>query len=70
MPRAMYEYTKKVLLKVSFDNELFEKELIKAEERLLPHELKELFLWLSDFTLHHPKLRPSFTLIKDKKRKI
>jgi hypothetical protein len=42
MPRAMFEYTKEVLKKVSFDTNLFCKELKKATERLLPYELIEL----------------------------
>ena len=41
MARAMYEYTKTVLNKVSFDATLFCKEVEKAVRRLLPHELEE-----------------------------
>jgi hypothetical protein len=42
MARAMFEYTKTVLKKVSFSSDLFCKELEKALKRLLPHEVKEL----------------------------
>ena len=42
MARAMFEYTKTVLKKVSFNADLFCKELEKALSRLLPHEVKEL----------------------------
>ena len=53
MARAMFEYTKVVLQKVSFNKDLFKKELEKAINRLLPYELKELYLWLKEFTLFH-----------------
>ena len=42
MARAMYEYSKTVLRKVSFNSDLFYKELEKALQRLLPHEINEL----------------------------
>ena len=42
MARAMFEYTKTVLQKVSFDATLFCKEVQKALERLLPYEIEEL----------------------------
>ena len=44
MSRAMFEYTKTVLNKVSFDPSLFCKEVQKAILRLLPHEIEELKL--------------------------
>ena len=42
MARAMFDYTKAVLSKVSFDVNLFCKELEKALTRLLPYEIEEL----------------------------
>ena len=39
MARAMYEYTKTVLKKVSFNTDLFCRELEKALNRLLPYEV-------------------------------
>jgi hypothetical protein len=65
MARAMFEYTKVVLQKVSFNKDLFKKELEKAINRLLPYELKELYLWLKEFTLNKPKLQPCLTIIKN-----
>jgi len=56
MARAMFEYTKVVLEKVSFNKELFIKELEKAVNRLLPYEIKELYFWLRDFTVNKPDL--------------
>ncbi len=56
MARAMYEYTKTVLRKVSFDPGLFCKELEKAVQRLLPYELEELKLWISQFIEGKPEL--------------
>ena len=56
MARAMFEYTKTVLKKVSFNVELFCKELQKAITRLLPHEIEELKIWLAEFTANKPEL--------------
>lgn len=41
----MFEYTKEILLKVSFDKKLFRKELIKAAGWLKPDEKKLLMVW-------------------------
>ncbi|MCP2042390.1 hypothetical protein [Pontibacter sp. HSC-36F09] len=41
----MLEYVKTILLKVSFDKMLFEKELRKAFKVLIPDELKQLKQW-------------------------
>ena len=54
MARAIFEYTKTVLKKVSFDTELFCKELEKALNRLLPFEIEELRIWLVQFTKNKP----------------
>lgn len=56
MPRAMFEYTKVVLQKVSFNAELFSKELEKAINRLLPYEIEELTIWLRKYTANKPEL--------------
>lgn len=56
MARAMFEYTKTVLKKVSFSVELFTRELQKAVTRLLPYEIDELRLWLINFTKQKPEL--------------
>lgn len=42
---AMLKYAKTVLSKVSFDRELFEKELRKAIKLLMPYEIRELKDW-------------------------
>jgi len=68
MARAMFEYTKTVLEKVSFNAELFKKELEKAVNRLLPYEVKELFLWLRDFTQNKPELHPYLAVVKIEER--
>jgi hypothetical protein len=65
MARAMFEYTKVVLEKVSFNKELFIKELEKAVNRLLPYEIKELYFWLRDFTVNKPDLHHCLALIKN-----
>ncbi|PHS52586.1 MAG: hypothetical protein COB01_07170 [Lutibacter sp.] len=64
MARAMFEYTKAVLEKVSFNKELFKKELEKAVNRLLPYEIKELYFWLREFTINKPDLHPCLSLVK------
>lgn len=65
MARAIFDYTKTVLKKVSFDVELFSKELKKAVKRLLPFEIEELRLWLLQYTVDRPDLYPSLALIKN-----
>ncbi len=59
MARAMLEYTKTVLQKVSFDAALFCKELKKAIVNLLPVEIEELKLWLQQFITDKPELQQS-----------
>ncbi len=41
----MLKYTKIILMKVSFDAQLFEKELKKAIKLLIPGEINELKQW-------------------------
>ena len=41
----MYEYTKEILTKVSFDKKLFKKELVKAMRWLKSDEKKMLMVW-------------------------
>ncbi|WP_299526707.1 hypothetical protein [uncultured Lutibacter sp.] len=65
MARAMFEYTKTVLEKVSFNKDLFKKELEKAINRLLPYEIKELYFWLREFTINKPDLHTCLLLVKN-----
>ena len=64
MARAIFEYTKTVLKKVSFDADLFCKELEKALNRLLPFEIEELRIWLVQFTKNKPELYVCMSVIK------
>ena len=57
MSRAMFEYTKTVLNKVSFDANLFCKEVQKAVKRLLPYEIEELKLFIQNLIKTHPDLK-------------
>jgi len=57
MSRMIYDYTKMVLERVSFDPELFEKELKKALRSLLPYEIEHLKKWLLFFTDEKPELK-------------
>ncbi|HET8753633.1 MAG TPA: hypothetical protein VFM59_04660 [Salinimicrobium sp.] len=56
MARAMFEYTKTILNKVSFDVTLFCKEVEKALQRLLPYEIEELKVWIIALTRQNPQL--------------
>ena len=58
MSRMLYDYTKNVLERVSFDPELFMKELRKAIKKLLPYELEDLRKWLVYFVNKNPNLEP------------
>ncbi|WP_324214689.1 hypothetical protein [Flavobacterium sp.] len=57
MSRLIYDYTKSVLERVSFDSKLFRKELEKAIKVLLPYEVEQLTEWLLNFTKEKPELR-------------
>ncbi len=57
MSKSMLDYTKSVLKRVSFDVNLFAKELEKACKVLLPYELEELTTWLLQFTKEKPELQ-------------
>lgn len=63
MARAMFEYTKVVLQKVSFNSDLFCKELEKALRILMPYEINELIIWIKQFTANKPELYVCLTLI-------
>ena len=56
MARAMFEYTKEVLKKVSFDVRLFCREVEKAIKRLLPHEIEELKIFINALIHQNPEL--------------
>jgi hypothetical protein len=59
----MYDYTKSILERVSFDPELFCKELEKALKTLLPYEMELLREWLMSYTLSKPELRQCLILV-------
>jgi hypothetical protein len=65
MARAMFDYTKAVLNKVSFDANLFCKELKKAITRLLPHEIEELRIWVNSLILQKPQLNECLIYLKE-----
>ena len=64
MARAMFDYTKTVLERVSFDVNLFCKELEKALDRLLPYEIEELKIWIKSYTLQKPDLNKCLIYLK------
>ena len=60
----MFEYTKTVLNKVSFDTTLFCKEVEKAVKRLLPYELEELRIFIQNLIYQNPELNQSLIYLK------
>jgi|TARA_B100000809_G_scaffold64897_1_gene61555 DNA replication protein DnaD len=64
MARAMFEYTKTILKKVSFNSDLFCKELKKSLDTLLPYEIEELTIWLKSFIENKPELSICMTFLK------
>ena len=63
MARAIYEYTKTILTKVSFNSELFSKELQKAIKSLLPYEIEELKIFVKKLVLQNPDLNDCVHLL-------
>lgn len=63
MARAMFDYTKTILTKVSFDPVLFCREVEKAIQRLLPHEIEELRVFILSLTEQNPKLNKSLVYL-------
>ena len=59
----IYDYTKTMLERVSFDPVLFLKELKKAIRALLPYELEQLKKWLINFTIEKPELKECLIII-------
>ncbi|MDN3666772.1 hypothetical protein ACFFU1_08975 [Algibacter miyuki] len=64
MSRAMFEYTKTVLNKVSFDASLFCKEVQKAVNRLLPYEIEELRIFIQSLVQQNPELDKCMIYLK------
>ena len=64
MARAMFEYTKTILNKVSFDVNLFCKEVQKALQRLLPYEIEELKIYIESLVLENPNLNQCLIYLK------
>lgn len=63
MSRMIYDYTKSTLERVSFDPQLFIKELKKAFRTLLPYEIEHLKKWLAYFTNQKPELKPCLAIV-------
>lgn len=63
MSKIMFDYTKSVLERVSFDPMLFCKELEKAIKVLLPFELELLREWLLHFVIEKPELKQCLIIV-------
>lgn len=64
MARAMLEYTKIVLKKVSFDAVLFCKEVQKAIKCLHPYEIEELKFFVESLVIQNPQLNQCLVYLK------
>ena len=60
----MFEYTKTILNKVSFDVNLFCREVEKALERLLPYEIQELKIYIDSLIQKNPDLDQCLIYLK------
>ena len=65
MKNTMLTYTKNILETVSFDSQLFCKELEKALKILLPYEIEQLTEWLLTYTIEKPELRRCLVYINN-----
>lgn len=63
--RNMFDYARIILENVSFDPELFYKELKKAITHLLPYDVEKLFKWVVGYVEHKPELQESLSLIEE-----
>jgi predicted SprT family Zn-dependent metalloprotease len=66
MSRLIYFYTKESLERVSFNPELFARELKKALKILLPYEIEHLKNWLLFYTNVKPELKKCLVLVSIK----
>lgn len=64
MSKIMFDYTKSILERVSFDPMLFCKELEKAIKILLPYEMEQLREWLFDFIIEKPELQQCLLIVE------
>ncbi len=65
MSKVMFDYTKSVLERVSFDPMLFCKELEKAIKALLPYEMDLLREWLLNFIIEKPELKQCLVIVNN-----
>jgi hypothetical protein len=65
MSKVMFDYTKSVLERVSFDPILFCKELEKAIKSLLPFEMELLKEWLLDFIIEKLELKQCLLIVNN-----
>ncbi|TRX21042.1 hypothetical protein [Flavobacterium franklandianum] len=65
MSKVMFDYTKTVLERVSFDVTLFCKELEKAIKSLLPYEMELLREWLLNFIIEKPELKQCLLIVNN-----
>ncbi len=65
MTKIMFDYTKSILERVSFDYVLFCKELEKAIKSLLPHEMELLKEWLLTFIVEKPELKQCLLIVNN-----
>ena len=69
MSRMIYNYTKEVLERASFDPIKFNKELKKAVKTLLPYEMEHLKNWLQFFSAEKPELKQCILIVIEEDKK-
>jgi predicted SprT family Zn-dependent metalloprotease len=69
MSRMIYNYTQEVLERVSFNPDLFKKELKKAVKNLLPYEMEHLKNWLNFFSAEKPELQQCILIVIKENKK-
>ena len=61
--RLMFDFTRTILVNVSFDPKLFYKELQKALKQLLPYDVEQLSDWVQGYVKEKPELQEALDLV-------
>ena len=61
--RLMFDFTRTILVNVSFDPKLFYKELQKALKQLLPYDVEQLSNWVQGYVKEKPELQEALDLV-------
>jgi hypothetical protein len=70
MSKAMYEYTKSILERVSFDPLLFLQRVRKSNQNFTSYEMEQLREWLLNFTIERPELKQCLLIVNYKRNRL